>query len=765
MDVIAGRYELRGLLGTGTQGHPLGTGFGPAYLARDLRLDVPVVVKRYALDVSWEEMNISGDQVRASALRAAEGLYQRDLPRILDTSRRLEKPFRSHSLASVCDFVDHGNSCDIVMDYVEGTSLRDLAARGGGLMSLDALFGLLGPVFDALGALRERGLVHGDVRPENILVDGNDQARLVGFEFPGRSRRSTVFIPQFDTPYRTMPDVLVDPDVYGLSAILYEMTCGQAPPRASQRASRPLPSATQRGAVLSPACEEVLVRGLSIDPLKAYKSPDELLRALEAAGAGEPQAHVPNVRRRPGGEGLAGGSLQEAGWSDTGRCAWCMSRTDGLDPCPVCGRSAGEYEWDGVSLRPGTILNGLYQVGAMAEVRRSEIAYVGRGLSKPDDERVLIREYFNTGVCRREASGNVTNRWPGRFDFDGFKQQFFGRGRMLAQSRDEAGAVPPCDVFEELGTVYVVTGVGAESFEGIREAMTKHVADSHRTCQDASAQHVRAMHGSPDKDGPDGNDFDGRAGRCSTLMRMTASDWEGRRMETGDDGGFESAAQVALRTLGTGVLGKPTRFVGAVVDLYDPDSPEAMVLYTHCSNEFLRPFAEAAAVGTEDALEQAAKRAELWLHDVRRVDADDAHDVAWAIARALGKADCAGYGERLKPLSLKPSARFTNPWTKKSETLPELLVVLVFDASEGMRGAPIERLNHAMDDVTDALRMYGDSFAIKIAVLVYGTSCPYKGQSGDCWWIQPRGPEPLEDFFWEDLDVGERPVWVTPSRS
>ena len=99
-----------------------------------------------------------------------------------------------------------------------------------------------------------------------------------------------------------------------------------------------------------------------------------------------------------------------------------------------------------------------------------------------------------------------------------------------------------------------------------------------------------------------------------------------------DDGltGFEQAVAGALDALGTGLLGRPQEFVGAVADLHDPESAEVAVLYMHCSGELLR-----AGAGTADALEQAARRAELWLHDVRRVLAEDARSVAWGVARGV----------------------------------------------------------------------------------------------------------------------------------
>ena len=96
--------------------------------------------------------------------------------------------------------------------------------------------------------------------------------------------------------------------------------------------------------------------------------------------------------------------------------------------------------------------------------------------------------------------------------------------------------------------------------------------------------------------------------------------------------GFERAVASALDMLGTGVLDRPREFVGAVSDLYDPDSPELTVLYAHGDDRLLHPYALAASQRSTQALAQAAQRAERYLHDMRRVTSADSRAVAWGIA-------------------------------------------------------------------------------------------------------------------------------------
>lgn len=78
----------------------------------------------------------------------------------------------------------------------------------------------------------------------------------------------------------------------------------------------------------------------------------------------------------------------------------------------------------------------------------------------------------------------------------------------------------------------------------------------------------------------------------------------------------------------------------------------------------------------------------------------------------------------------------------------ELTIFYVLDTSGSMEGAPISTLNKAMEETVEVLRDQAKSNAdalLKIGVLEFNTGCR---------WVQPAGPEELEDFFWEDLEAG-----------
>lgn len=78
----------------------------------------------------------------------------------------------------------------------------------------------------------------------------------------------------------------------------------------------------------------------------------------------------------------------------------------------------------------------------------------------------------------------------------------------------------------------------------------------------------------------------------------------------------------------------------------------------------------------------------------------------------------------------------------------ELTIFYVLDTSGSMTGAPIGKLNRAMNETIEALKSLAKSNAdalLKVAVLEFNSGCK---------WVNPNGPEEMEDFMWEDLDAG-----------
>lgn len=208
--VLSSRYEIRRLIGSG--------GMGAVYEARDLVLDSPVALKVIRPDIA------------ADSARAAE--YTLRLRQELQLARRVTHPnvLRMHDIGEA-DGVRF-----ITMPYVDG---RDLGAvMHGALLSVERAIHLGRQVVRGLAAAHDADVCHRDLKPQNILVDGNDHIYISDFGLATCANHETDLTRTGEvhcTPRYAAPEQLEGKpanhrsDVYALGLILYEMLTGAFP--------------------------------------------------------------------------------------------------------------------------------------------------------------------------------------------------------------------------------------------------------------------------------------------------------------------------------------------------------------------------------------------------------------------------------------------------------------------------------------------------------------------------------------------------------
>jgi serine/threonine-protein kinase len=150
--VLGDRYELRGLIGTG--------GSGSVHLAHDrlLRRDVAIKVLRPGHD------DVARARLRAEA-RTAAALTHPGIARLLDLGE---------------DETEEGPAPYLVMEYVEGRTLREVL-RAGDRLSTVQMLRVLAEVADALAAVHGAGIVHRDLKPSNIMLTPSGRVVLLDF--------------------------------------------------------------------------------------------------------------------------------------------------------------------------------------------------------------------------------------------------------------------------------------------------------------------------------------------------------------------------------------------------------------------------------------------------------------------------------------------------------------------------------------------------------------------------------------------------------
>ncbi|MEH3131245.1 MAG: protein kinase [Mycolicibacterium neoaurum] len=287
-----GPYELQSVLGVG--------GMGEVYRAYDTARDRMVAIKLLRAELATDPS--FRDRFRRESRLAA----------------RLHAPH----IIPVHDFGEIDGVLYIDMRLVEGPSLKDVL-RGQGALAPHRAASIIAQVATALDAAHAAGLVHRDVKPENILLTTEDFAYLVDFGIAHGGGEPSVtstglvvgssayLAPERFSGDRGAPAA----DVYSLACVLYESLTGLEPYAADDVrqmwaahmfSAPPRPSIMRRG--VSRAFDDVIARGMAKDPNRRYSTAGELARAAVQAvddprpvpaSAGPPA--VPNLAGPPAG--------------------------------------------------------------------------------------------------------------------------------------------------------------------------------------------------------------------------------------------------------------------------------------------------------------------------------------------------------------------------------------------------------------------------------------------------------------------------------
>lgn len=209
-----------------------------------------------------------------------------------------------------------GEAPFMVMEWIEGTNLKAILKQEGKLAYERAL-GYAEGILSALQGIHEHGIVHRNLKPENLVIDGEGRVKLVDFglavapEQAGEEAGDVVL----GTPIYMSPEQVrgkpLDPrsDLYAAGVIFYEMLTGSPPftgkePRKIMRAhvKDPVPDPNEAGAELPETCLHVLTKTLSKHPEKRYESAkrlkDRVRSLLKEFRSGTDGAAIARKRRR-----------------------------------------------------------------------------------------------------------------------------------------------------------------------------------------------------------------------------------------------------------------------------------------------------------------------------------------------------------------------------------------------------------------------------------------------------------------------------------
>ena len=372
------------------------------YLAHDIRHD-----RRVALKVLRPELSaVLGAQRFLEEIRLTANLQH---PHIL--------PLHDSGEADGLVFY--------VMPFVEGESLRDRLEREHQLPVADALR-IARETADALDYAHRHGIIHRDVKPENIMLTGSHAlvadfgiARALGSDTHLTSTGMAIGTPAYMSPEQATGarDLDARTDIYALGCVLYEMLAGEPPftgptaqaIRARALTEHPRPIHPTRESV-SPAIDAVIARAMAVTPADRFASAADFARGLEAAASADVAPPAP--RRRPLFAMLAVGFLLGVGvlfaWSRTrGGSAGTEPTLLAVLPFENLGSPDDEYFADGVTDEVRGKLTALTGIQVIA--RGSSSPFKKTTKTPQQIAQELGAQYLLTGTVRWEKRPDGTS--------------------------------------------------------------------------------------------------------------------------------------------------------------------------------------------------------------------------------------------------------------------------------------------------------------------------------------------------------------------
>ena len=267
---LIGRYIIEGVLGQG--------GFGITYLGIDELHEKKVAIKEF-FPQGIVTRNIEYQDTVTVTFVGEKDNYEKGKERFLKEARTMAKFSKDEGIVKALDFFEINNTAYIVMEYLEGITLKQYLRENQRIAPED-LIELLVPLIESLDEIHSQGMIHRDISPDNIMVLPDGRIKLMDFgaardytEF-GEKSLSIVLKPGYAPPEQYQTHGIQGPwtDIYALCATMYKCITGENPPDAIDRViDDHLKKISEFGITISPQEEAAIIKGMSVSAKDRYQ--------------------------------------------------------------------------------------------------------------------------------------------------------------------------------------------------------------------------------------------------------------------------------------------------------------------------------------------------------------------------------------------------------------------------------------------------------------------------------------------------------------
>jgi serine/threonine protein kinase len=229
---VVGGFRIDAILGSG--------GFGITYLARNLGLDSDVALKEYFPAALAKRQS---DQTVVSRPEGEAGGYAWGREKFIQEARTLAQ-LKHPNIVGVNKFFNGNGTAYMALDFIEGQSLKQWLRSLNRWPTQDELDALIAPILGALELIHNKGHLHRDIAPKNIMIAPPLTPILIDFGaarqlVAHRSQTFAALLTPGYAPFEQYSAAVKDQgpwtDIYSLAATIYEAITGRPPPEASAR--------------------------------------------------------------------------------------------------------------------------------------------------------------------------------------------------------------------------------------------------------------------------------------------------------------------------------------------------------------------------------------------------------------------------------------------------------------------------------------------------------------------------------------------------
>lgn len=278
---LIGRYTIEKVLGQG--------GFGITYLGIDELHEKKVAIKEF-FPQGIVTRNIEYEDAVTVTFVGEKDNYNKGKEKFLKEARIMARFSKDEGIVKAQDFFEINNTAYIVMEYLEGITLKQYL-RENERIELEELLELFVPLIESLDEIHSQGLIHRDISPDNIMVLLGGKIKLMDFgaardytDF-GEKSLSLILKPGYAPPEQYQTHGVQGPwtDIYALCATMYKCLTGENPPDAIERVMDDnLKEISEFGIPVSKQMEETIIKGMSISARNRYQNIEEFCEDLYA---------------------------------------------------------------------------------------------------------------------------------------------------------------------------------------------------------------------------------------------------------------------------------------------------------------------------------------------------------------------------------------------------------------------------------------------------------------------------------------------------